>query len=68
MPSRLVTFNEAKKYLRVSTATLYRLIYRKKVPAFKVGDRWRFRQERLDERLDSYVTTKRKNANKNLYV
>ena len=60
MPAQLVTFNEAKKYLRVSPATLYRLIHTKKLPALKVGDRWRFRQERLDKWLDSRETTRKK--------
>ncbi len=60
MPLQLMTFNEAKKYLRVSPATLYRLIDTKKLPAFKVGERWRFRQERLDKWLDGRETTRKK--------
>ena len=46
---QLMNFNDVKKYLNVSRATMYRLIYDKRVPSFKVGNRWRFRKEEIDE-------------------
>ena len=50
--TKLLSFNDAKKYLNVSRATLYRIIQGKKIPAVKVGGQWRFKQERLSEWLD----------------
>jgi len=46
---QLMNFNDVKKYLNVSRATMYRLIHDKKVPSFKVGNHWRFRKEEIDE-------------------
>jgi excisionase family DNA binding protein len=51
MDSEVLTFEEAKKYLKISNSTLYRLVQRKKIPASKVGRSWRFRKERLIEWL-----------------
>lgn len=52
MDSEVFTFEEAKRYLKVSSSTLYRLVQNKKIPASKVGRSWRFRKERLEEWLD----------------
>jgi len=51
---KLMSFNDAKKYLKISRATLYRLIHGKNVPAFKVGGQWRFRKDRLDKWLEDH--------------
>ena len=47
MVSEVYTFEEAKRYLKVSSSTLYRLVQSKRIPASKVGRSWRFRKERL---------------------
>ncbi len=47
MDSEVLTFEEAKKYLKVSNSTLYRLVQSKRMPASKVGRSWRFRKEKL---------------------
>lgn len=47
----VLTFDEAKKYLRTTTSTLYRLVQNGVVPASKVGGQWRFKKERLDNWL-----------------
>lgn len=47
MDSEVLTFNEAKKYLKISNSTLYRLVQSKKIPASKVGRAWRFRKEKI---------------------
>jgi excisionase family DNA binding protein len=39
---KLLKFNEACKYLRVSSATLYRLMDVGKIKGYKVGSTWRF--------------------------
>ena len=36
------------EYLDVSTASIYRYIKKRKIPAFRVGRMWRFRREKID--------------------
>jgi len=56
--SEVLTFEEAKKYLKVSDSTLYRLVQRRKIPASKVGRSWRFRKEKLITWLEEKENTK----------
>lgn len=58
MDSKLLTFDEVKKYLRVSSSTLYRMAQAGKIPASKVGRAWRFKKERIDAWLDKQVKRK----------
>lgn len=51
MKSEVLTFDETKKYLKISDSTLYRLVQSKRIPAAKVGRSWRFRKERIDQWL-----------------
>ena len=44
-----LTVNEAAKVLRVSRRTVYRLVESRKVPAKKVGRRWRISRAGLKE-------------------
>ena len=47
-----MTIGECAKYLKTSVSTIYRLPQEGKVPASKVGNQWRFREEKVDEWLD----------------
>lgn len=38
---QLLTFNEAKRFLRINRGTLYKLIRDGSLPAFRVGKLWR---------------------------
>jgi excisionase family DNA binding protein len=40
--TRVLTLGEVADYLHVSRATIYRLLKRNEIPAFKVGSDWRF--------------------------
>ncbi len=40
---------EVAKRFRVNTTTVYRLVKRGRLPAFKVGNQWRFSEERLQQ-------------------
>ena len=42
MVSTILTVPEVCEYLHVSQATIYRLLRRKNLPAFRVGKTWRF--------------------------
>lgn len=48
----LLTVDEVARYLNVDKFTIYRLITQGKLPAFKVGGQWRFKQELIDEWLE----------------
>ncbi len=51
--SDILTLKEVAGYMRVNTATIYRLVRTGKIPAFRVGNRWRFRRSSIDEWLNS---------------
>lgn len=48
MPGGILTIREVADYLKVTERTLYRLVQDGKLPAFKVGNSWRFRREDLE--------------------
>ncbi len=48
---RLMTVSEVSQYLRISKASVYRLVKMNKIPASKIGRQLRFRQDTLDEWL-----------------
>ncbi len=48
MPEDILTIREVADYLKVTERTLYRLVQDGKLPAFKVGNSWRFRREDLE--------------------
>jgi len=50
----LLTFNEAKAYLRVNKATLHKLIREKALPAFRVGKQLRIDKGELAEWLQKH--------------
>jgi excisionase family DNA binding protein len=43
-----MTLEEVANYLRVHPSTIYRLVKKGKLPAFKVGSDWRFNLESID--------------------
>jgi excisionase family DNA binding protein len=51
MPEKLMTLEEVATYLSVNKFTVYRLIAQKELPAFKVGNQWRFRRRLIEEWL-----------------
>jgi excisionase family DNA binding protein len=67
----VMNIRQASQYLGVSTDTLYKYVYEEKIPAFKLGNRWKFKKTILDawmERksmggnLEDKVTKKRPKA------
>jgi excisionase family DNA binding protein len=48
---RLMTIDEAAKYLRIHKSTIYRLAKGGRIPASKVGNKWRFRKDVIDQWL-----------------
>lgn len=48
---RIMTMEEVAKYLRLHKSTLYRLVKQEVIPASKIGGRWRFRKDVIDQWL-----------------
>ena len=48
MPEYLLTVDEIADYLQVGRYTIYRLLAQKKIPAFKVGNQWRFQRKMIE--------------------
>lgn len=52
MQNRWMTLQEVAEYLQLSKDMIYRLAQSGRIPASKVGSRWRFRQERIDRWME----------------
>ena len=48
MRSRVLTVQEVSTYLRVHPSTIYRMLKKNQLPAFRVGSDWRFNVETID--------------------
>ena len=48
----VMNIRQASQYLGVSTDTLYKYVGEQKIPAFKLGNRWRFKKSKLDEWME----------------
>jgi excisionase family DNA binding protein len=44
----VLTLEETAEMLRVHPSTIYRLLKKKQLPAFRVGSDWRFNRESID--------------------
>jgi excisionase family DNA binding protein len=52
----IVTVKEVSEYFRVHPSTVYRLLSKKQLPAFRVGSDWRFSLKAIDQwRMDAEV-------------
>jgi excisionase family DNA binding protein len=48
MQENLLTTEQVAQYLKIDKFTVYRLVIQKKIPAFKVGNQWRFKKKMID--------------------
>jgi excisionase family DNA binding protein len=48
MAKRVLTVKEVADYLHVHQSTIYRMLKRAQLPAFRVGSDWRFNVETID--------------------
>jgi excisionase family DNA binding protein len=49
----VMDIRECSEYLGISADTLYKYASEGFVPAFKLGNRWRFKKTRVDEWMDA---------------
>jgi excisionase family DNA binding protein len=45
----VLTLEEVARFLKVHPSTVYRLLKKKQIPAFKMGSDWRFNQESIEK-------------------
>ncbi len=55
-PDEILTIDEVAAYLKASKRTVYRLTASGKLPAFKLGGTWRFRQSDLKQWIASSIS------------
>ena len=48
----MMNIRQASQYLGVSPDTLYKYVGEQKIPAFKLGNRWRFKKSKLDQWME----------------
>ncbi len=48
MPDEILTLKEVAKYLKLAEKTAYRLTAEGRLPGFKVGGSWRFKQSDIE--------------------
>ena len=51
-PKEVMTLREASQYLGISPDTLYKYLSEDRIPAFKLGNRWRFKKDLLDRWME----------------
>jgi excisionase family DNA binding protein len=47
--SDVLTVPEVAEYLHLSPSTIYKLLKRREIPAFKIGSDWRFNISHIDK-------------------
>ncbi len=52
----VMDIREASQYLGVSRETLYKYVCEEKIPAFKLGNRWKFKKTILDRWMEKQST------------
>jgi excisionase family DNA binding protein len=48
----VMNIRQASQYLGVSPDTLYKYVNEQSIPAFKLGNRWRFKKSTLDQWME----------------
>ena len=57
MNDKILTLKEVAEYLKLAQKTAYRLAAEGKLPGFKVGGSWRFKQEDIDRWIEQQKST-----------
>ena len=58
-PTVIMTVKEVAAYLRVHPVTVYKLLRKGEVPAFRIGSDWRFNKEKIDQWMASLTPSAR---------
>lgn len=49
---KLLTLYELADYLKLDKFTIYRMVYRRQLPAIKVTNQWRFKEKDIEKWLE----------------
>jgi excisionase family DNA binding protein len=58
MATTVLILEEVAQFLRIHLSTVYRLLRKHNIPAFKVGSDWRFNQESVESWVKKLEATK----------
>lgn len=47
--ANVLTLEEVANFLHVHPSTVYRLLKKRRIPAFRMGSDWRFNQESIEQ-------------------
>ena len=56
MENQMMTVRDVAAYLHMHQSSIYRMLKRQGLPAFKVGSDWRFRKESVDRWIEAQET------------
>ena len=59
----IVTVKELASFLKLTEATIYKLVSSGELPGFKIGDSWRFDIEEVLKRIQEVTTQREKGKN-----
>ena len=48
---KILTTKELSEYLQLTEVTIYKYVSEGKIPGMKIGSRWRFEKDRIDDLL-----------------
>jgi excisionase family DNA binding protein len=60
MQDALLTVDQVARYLKIDKFTVYRLVAQRELPAFKVGNQWRFKRKMIEAWLMKNSNIKKK--------
>jgi excisionase family DNA binding protein len=60
----VMNIRDAAQYLGISADTLYKYVSDDKIPAFKLGNRWKFKKTILDAWMERQSTNASRNGKK----
>ena len=63
MQEILLTTEQVARYLKVDKFTVYRLVTQRKIPAFRVGNQWRYKKKLIDAWLLENSNMDRRESN-----
>ena len=49
--SQIMTVEEVAAFLKLSKITVYKLVKKGQIPGFRVGNSWRFRKDKILEKM-----------------
>jgi excisionase family DNA binding protein len=60
----VMNIRQASQYLGVSPDTLYKYVGEQKIPAFKLGNLWRFKKSKLDQWMEEKSSQRERASDK----